>query len=128
MVLPDLDSMGISLASYEESVPLCRAAFALPDKAAIFRGHFPGRPLLPAIGLLYLCDWMIRRWRGADVRIVALRRVKFTKPVQADVRLQIELTQLGPQRLGMVARSESAEHGSGELRISSALRREAEVA
>ena len=127
MVLPDLDSMGISLASYEESVPLCRAAFDLPDGTPIFRDHFPGRPLLPAIGLLYLCDWTIRRWLGTDVRITALRRVKFTNLVQPEVRLLIELTRVDSQRLGLVARSGSAEHCSGELDIHSASRREAEL-
>jgi 3-hydroxymyristoyl/3-hydroxydecanoyl-(acyl carrier protein) dehydratase len=119
--------MGISLANYEESVPLCRADFDLPGAAPIFRDHFPGRPLLPAIGLLYLCDWTLRRWLGADVRIVALRRVKFTNPVQPEVRLQIELTQVDSQRLGLVARSGSVQHCSGELHIHSASRREAEL-
>ncbi len=124
--LPDLDSVGVSLANYEESRVLCRATFLLPCHAALFRDHFPGQPLMPAIGLLYLCDWMIRRWRGGNVRIATLRRVRFTEPVRPDVRLEIELTWRGSQRLSMLARSESGEHGSGELCILAIPRQEAE--
>lgn len=116
--LPDLENVGVSLADYEESVAFCYATFLLPGHAAVFRDHFQGRPLLPAIGLLYLCDWMIRRWQGENSRVTHLRRVRFTEPVRPDLRLQIELTRIDSLRLSMVARSESAEHGSGELSIS----------
>ena len=112
--LAELKNLGIVLVDYCEGAHSCSAAFDLPDHAAVFRDHFPGRPLLPAIGLLALCDWMMQRWCGPDVRLSGLRKVKFTEPIQPPTRLHIELTRLDRSRVGMVVRSRELEHSTGE--------------
>jgi hypothetical protein len=113
--LVSLESMGVSLVNFEDNPAVCQAEFVLPEHAATFRDHFPGRPLLPAIGLISLCDWMIGRWLGDAVGLASLKRVRFTLPIVPEMRLEIQLTRRGGDRLRMVARSAAGEHTSGEL-------------
>lgn len=115
MNLVSLDSMGVSFVKFEDNPAVCQAEFVLPEHAAIFRDHFPGRPLLPAIGLISLCDWMLGRWLGDAVGLAFLRRVKFTLPMVPEMRLEIHLTRRDVDRLRMVSRSAAGEHASGEL-------------
>lgn len=112
--LVELEKCGLALAEYRANDDSCAAVFDLPADAAVFRDHFPGRPLLPAIGLLALCDWMMRRWCGPDVRLSGLRKVKFTEPIKPPLRLQIELSRIDSSRVGMVVRSSDVEHATGE--------------
>jgi 3-hydroxymyristoyl/3-hydroxydecanoyl-(acyl carrier protein) dehydratase len=127
MEQPEADSMGISITGYESSPSGCHAEFDLPDHAAVFRDHFPDQPLMPAIGLLSLCEQLVKRWRGTDVQIVALRKIKFTRMITPGIELQLELTFLDSDRYAMVARSTQGEHASGELATTSTLVRRPEV-
>ena len=115
MNLTMLENLGVSLVKFEENPAVCQAELFLPEHSAAFKDHFPGRPLLPAIGLISLCEWMIRRWLGDDARLVSLKRVKFTRPVIPGLRLQIQLSRRGADRLRMVAHSSAGDHSSGEL-------------
>jgi 3-hydroxyacyl-[acyl-carrier-protein] dehydratase len=60
-----------------------------------FDGHFPGRPVLPGIAILSMVAEMVRGAaleKGHPVRISAIRRVRFRKPVRPDERLSIEIS------------------------------------
>jgi len=56
-----------------------------------FEGHFPGRPILPAVAQLALVEELLRRTIGRTVRIVALDRLRMLQPVEPGERLSLRL-------------------------------------
>ena len=62
------------MAAFEGGPANCHGELLLASDAAMFRDHFPGQPLLPAIGLIHLCEILIRHWLGDATRLQGLRR------------------------------------------------------
>jgi 3-hydroxyacyl-[acyl-carrier-protein] dehydratase len=60
-----------------------------------FSGHFPDEPILPGIAILSMVSEVIRQVaseRGGEIRISAIRRVRFRIPVRPDNSLSISLS------------------------------------
>jgi 3-hydroxyacyl-[acyl-carrier-protein] dehydratase len=58
---------------------------------AAFDGHFPGRPVLPAVAQLQIVVALCRRLLGQAVRVEEVCRVKFVRPVEPGARLSFLL-------------------------------------
>jgi 3-hydroxymyristoyl/3-hydroxydecanoyl-(acyl carrier protein) dehydratase len=60
-----------------------------------FCGHFPGEPILPGIALINIAWQAIIRdaeKKGEEIRLNALRRVRFTQPVRPGENLTFLIT------------------------------------
>lgn len=84
-----------------------------------FAGHFPDRPLLPAVAHLVLVDELTRRCLGPDVSIVAVPQARWTRPVRPGARLRVHLLEAGEPdhcRFAIDADGERAADGTIILR------------
>jgi len=64
----------------------------VPTGSLWFSGHFPGEPILPGIALIYTALEAIVREagkRGEEIRMEALKRVRFTNPVRPGENLSL---------------------------------------
>jgi 3-hydroxyacyl-[acyl-carrier-protein] dehydratase len=61
-----------------------RAYFSFPPDFIGFQGHFPGRPILPAVCEVQAALAMLHAWRGERVRVREITMAKFAAPVSPD--------------------------------------------
>ena len=67
----------------------------VPTDSLWFSGHFPGEPILPGIALIHLvwqaivCD---AGKRSEEIRLDAVKRVRFTQPVRPGENLSVLIT------------------------------------
>ncbi len=66
----------------------------LPASHAVFRGHFPGRPIVP--GVMLLDALLHEQAADAGCTIVA---AKFLHPVGPEQALQYRVSETGPDRM-----------------------------
>ena len=59
-----------------------------------FDGHFPGRPLLPAVAQLRLAEALLAQAGDGSARLGGGRALKFLKPVLPGDTLQLRLQRL----------------------------------
>ena len=60
-----------------------------------FIGHFPGEPILPGIALIHMAEQAIIRHtekRSEQVKLLMLRRVRFTQPVRPGETLSLNIS------------------------------------
>ncbi len=98
--------------------------FLLPQHSRVFKDHFPERPLLPAIGLLYLCDWSVQHWFEADVALSGAQRLKFLHPVAAGQELRIMFSTPLNGRIKFIAQAGDQLHARGTVVVHSSPRME----
>jgi len=64
----------------------------VPEDCRFFDGHFPGRPVLPAIGQLAMLTELLRRATGSAVSLTGAEGLRFSRQVlpgdQVEVRLE----------------------------------------
>jgi 3-hydroxyacyl-[acyl-carrier-protein] dehydratase len=60
------------------------ARFVFPADFIGFRGHFPGRPILPAVCEIQAALAMLEAWKGRRVRLREIVLAKFSVPVSCD--------------------------------------------
>lgn len=61
-----------------------------PDWKA-FDGHFPGRPILPAIGHLFLIGHLLETARGTGASITSVDRFRIASSVLPGARLRVRV-------------------------------------
>ncbi len=66
------------------------ATFRFRPDQAVFRGHFPGQPLLPGVFQIELTLVAFAAVLGRPCRLVAVRKAKFLKPVVPGDLLTLE--------------------------------------
>ncbi len=67
----------------------------VPADSPWFVGHFPGEPILPGIALIHMAEQAIIRHiekRSEQVKLSALRRVRFTQPVRPGETLFLNIS------------------------------------
>ena len=67
----------------------------VPTDSLWFSGHFPGEPILPGIALIHLAWQAIVRdagKRSEEIRLDAVKRVRFTQPVRPGENLSVLIT------------------------------------
>jgi len=66
-----------------------RAEFRFPPQLEVFRGHFPGAPLVPGIFLLEAARIAAERAAGHALRITRVKDAKFVQMVKPDDLVEI---------------------------------------
>ena len=77
--------------SYQQTTPsgyLYRVASDFPA----FRGHFEGRPILPAVCQLSFCADSADRYFKKEMQVCGVKRAKFVSPVLPGTLLEVRLT------------------------------------
>ena len=67
----------------------------VPTDSLWFSGHFPGEPILPGIALIHIVWQAIVQdagKRSEEIRLDALKRVRFTQPVRPGENLSVFIT------------------------------------
>jgi 3-hydroxyacyl-[acyl-carrier-protein] dehydratase len=60
--------------------------------ARFFLGHFPGRPLLPAVAHLLIVETVLRRMHGDAIRLTSVDRLRLLLPVAPGDCLVVRLS------------------------------------
>lgn len=64
-----------------------RARFVFPAEFIGFQGHFPGRPVLPAVCEIQAAVAMLEAWTKKRVKLREIISAKFSTPVTCDEEL-----------------------------------------
>ena len=85
--------------------------------AAWFEGHFPGRPILPAISQLALVLDALAHHRGPAVALGGIGFARMRQPVVPGDRLQLEIDERPGGALRFILAREGSVVTNGELRL-----------
>lgn len=77
----DAEGAIVSVAAGPEP-NVVRAVLRFDPHLAVFRGHFPGNPLVPAVLQIEAVRAVVAAATGRRFRIVAIPKAKFTGPVR----------------------------------------------
>jgi 3-hydroxymyristoyl/3-hydroxydecanoyl-(acyl carrier protein) dehydratase len=66
--------------------------FLFPAGLAVFRGHFPGRALVPGVYLLATVVELAAQARGERLEVVAVERAKWSAPALPEVALSVQVS------------------------------------
>ena len=87
---------------------------SLPPEHRVFRGHFPGNPIVPGVMLLeWVMDEVARRLPCAPSAL-RVREAKFFTPLAPAQRAELHL-EMGEQRCSFSIRHDSATIARGVL-------------
>ena len=88
----------------------------IPASHPSLAGHFPGRPVVPAVVLLDCVLDEAQRWLGSASSPTALTQAKFTAPLLPEQTAQLELTVQGNElRFGLTRDAVSLAKGAFTL-------------
>ncbi|HEY7638481.1 MAG TPA: hypothetical protein VH814_02065 [Steroidobacteraceae bacterium] len=91
------------------------AAVCIPGSHPALAGHFPGRPIVPAVVLLDCVLDMAERCFGA-ARVAGLTQAKFTAPLLPEQTAQLQLTLQGNElRFSLTRDADSVARGTFTL-------------
>jgi 3-hydroxyacyl-[acyl-carrier-protein] dehydratase len=93
----------------------CRAR--VPEATPLVEGHFPGRAVVPGIGIVALIVEVLALGLGRPVELRAIDSIRFRAPVEPGSELQVEITAQGEKaqfRMATVA-GELVANGSVRL-------------
>jgi 3-hydroxymyristoyl/3-hydroxydecanoyl-(acyl carrier protein) dehydratase len=63
----------------------------VPDDSSYFEGHFPGEPVLPAVGQMALIEVLLRELLDERVSIRAFDSMRFRAPLGPGDQLEVRL-------------------------------------
>lgn len=89
------------------------ALVRIPASHPSLAGHFPGRPIVPAVVLLDCVLDEAQRWLGAAPAATGLSQAKFTAPLLPEQTAQLQLTLQGNElRFAITRDADSLARGS----------------
>jgi 3-hydroxyacyl-[acyl-carrier-protein] dehydratase len=92
------------------------ASVRIPSNHPSLAGHFPGRPVVPAVVLLDCVLSEAERWLGTAPVATGLTQAKFTAPLLPEQTVQLELTLQGSElRFGITRAADSIARGTFTL-------------
>jgi 3-hydroxyacyl-[acyl-carrier-protein] dehydratase len=93
------------------------AAVRIPSSHPSLAGHFPGRPIVPAVVLLDCVLGEAQRWLGSAPVVAGLAHAKFTAPLLPEQTAQLDLTLQGNElRFGLTRDAVGLARGSFTLK------------
>ncbi|VAX15176.1 hypothetical protein MNBD_NITROSPINAE04-278 [hydrothermal vent metagenome] len=66
--------------------------FKIDESHPAIQGHFPGRPVVPAVVLLNNVQRLVNEHAGSSKRILKLRHAKFMAPIIPGMEVRINAT------------------------------------
>jgi 3-hydroxyacyl-[acyl-carrier-protein] dehydratase len=88
------------------------ASVRIPSSHPSLAGHFPGRPVVPAVVLLDCVLDAAEHWLGAAPVVTGLAQAKFMAPLLPEQTAQLELTlQESELRFGLTHDADSVARG-----------------
>lgn len=66
------------------------AEWLIPAELPYLNGHFPNRPIFPAVGIVDACVFIVQS-RFAEARLEGIISAKFLAPMQPGARVKIEV-------------------------------------
>ena len=87
------------------------ARFAFPAEFLGFQGHFPGRPILPAVCEIQGAVAMLEAWENRRVELQEIVLAKFSAPVTCEEQLVYECSVTRETRGGAMVRATVAKQG-----------------
>jgi 3-hydroxyacyl-[acyl-carrier-protein] dehydratase len=92
------------------------ASVRIPGSHPSLAGHFPGRPVVPAVVLLDCVLVEAARWLGAAVSASGLAHAKFTAPLLPEQTALLQLTLQGSElRFSLTRDADSIARGAFTL-------------
>jgi 3-hydroxyacyl-[acyl-carrier-protein] dehydratase len=92
------------------------ASVRVPSSHPCLAGHFPGRPVVPAVVLLDCVLSETQRWLGAAPVVTALAQAKFMAPLLPEQTSQLQLTLQGNElRFSITRDADSIARGTFTL-------------
>jgi len=91
------------------------ATIAVPSDGAYFEGHFPGRPILPAVALLALVLEALAEEVGRTTSLRAIRFVRLRQPVLPGDRLALTTRAVDGDGVRIDLRRDGALIANGEV-------------
>lgn len=83
------------LTTFQHDTATVLAAIQLEASHDIFRGHFPGQPILPGVCMLQISQELLEKATGYKLLMSRTGQVKFLQPVdpslKADLRISIRM-------------------------------------
>jgi 3-hydroxyacyl-[acyl-carrier-protein] dehydratase len=86
--------------------------YRFPARLSVFGGHFPGRPIVPAVYLIETAHLLCERALGRPLRLEAIDQAKFTARVEPEAVIETEVT-LSDEGGGWLCRAR-VESGGGQ--------------
>jgi 3-hydroxyacyl-[acyl-carrier-protein] dehydratase len=90
----------------------------VPEDCPFFEGHFPGRPILPAIGQLAMLTGLLQHVTGSAVSLTGVDGLRLSRPVLPGDRVEVRLE--APRTSGAVRfeiRCKGAPVSGGTVRV-----------
>lgn len=94
--MPDLD--GITIGAPRRDGAELSFTVSVSADCPFFDGHFPGRPVLPAIGQLAIVARLAREPLGPDAVLAGIERLRFRQAIGPGDELRFVLTVSDPPR------------------------------
>jgi 3-hydroxymyristoyl/3-hydroxydecanoyl-(acyl carrier protein) dehydratase len=85
-----------------------RATVRIPASHPALPGHFPGRPIVPAVVLLQCVLDEAERWLGKALSVRKLPQAKFSAPLLPEQDAELELRLAGKELRFSLTRDERA--------------------
>jgi 3-hydroxymyristoyl/3-hydroxydecanoyl-(acyl carrier protein) dehydratase len=109
---------GVELLRLQVDGEALDATLRVTESCPLFRGHFPGRPVLPGVGQIMLVVALCRAAGWGELNVAGLERVKFIDPVGPGALLGCVVNRRGG-RLRFELHRDGATVASGTLLLSS---------
>ena len=65
---------------------------SLPAELIFFEGHFPEKAILPAVSQIFIAEQLFKEHFPFKLKFVALKRLKFRRPIVPVNQLKLELS------------------------------------
>lgn len=79
-----------SIQNVRRTANVIEAEICFASSAPIFQGHFPGKPIVPAVYLMAVCRMVAEKYRAGDCTLLA--RSRFSAACVPDVLYNVKIS------------------------------------